>query len=443
MTSEEFQPLATWLNKSLVPHEPSHWRLPTASRVSLSSFSRYWVNLWLLLVAVIFVVNTPGCASLPKRNPVPKVQSEIAQIPGIPKARFWGDALPSDIDKRLAELKAQRLANNPEALGRPHNYLAISGGGANGAFGAGLLVGWTEAGDRPIFDMVTGISTGALIAPFAFLGPAYDEQLKDVYTTVSTVELIKVRGFLKIITGDAAASTKPMQKLIARYYDQKMLAAIGAEYEKGRRLYVGTTNLDAERPVFWNITAIAASGDPKALELIHKILLASASIPAAFPPVYIKVEAEGQRYDEIHVDGGTTIQVFLFPADLDWRAVAEKLRVKGESRVYVIRNSYVRPRWEAVDPPRLVPIALRSISSLIRTQGVGDIFRIYVQAQNAGIDYNLAHIPRDFHERPKEEFDPEYMKKLFDLGYGMAKDGYPWEKKPPGIEKGGTVNGKR
>ena len=388
--------------------------------------------MWVILLVVVVFGLPQGCATLKQRRPVPEAQSQIAQIPGIPTARFSGDELPPHLDKRLAELKSQMRTNNPEAIGRPHNYLAISGGGANGAFGAGLLVGWTEAGDRPSFDMVTGISTGALIAPFAFLGPAYDMQLKDVYTTVSTEELIKRRWFSKIITGDSATSTEPMQKLIARYYTQQMLAHIAAEYEKGRRLFVGTTNLDNERPVFWNITAIAASGNPKALELVHKILLASASIPAAFPPVYIEVEAEGRRYDEMHVDGGTTTQVFLFPAELDLSELAEKLRVKGKSRVYVIRNSFLQPQWEAVDP-KLVPIALRSISSLIRTQGVGDIFRIYIQAQNDSIDYNLAHIPTDFREKPKEEFDPEYMQKLFDLGYGLARDGYPWEKAPPGV----------
>jgi predicted patatin/cPLA2 family phospholipase len=387
-----------------------------------------------MLLAVVLLGLTQGCASLKQRRPVPEAQSQIAEIPGIPMARIWGDQLPPDLNKRLAMAKEQLRTNNPEALYQPHNYLAISGGGANGAFGAGLLVGWTKAGDRPSFNIVTGISTGALIAPFAFLGPAYDMQLKDVYTTVSTEELIKVRGFLKIITGDAATSTEPMQKLIARYYTQQMLADIAAEYEKGRRLFVGTTNLDAERPVFWNITAIASSGDPKALELVHKILLASASIPAAFPPVFIEVEADGRRYDEMHVDGGTTTQVFLFPAELDWSEVADKLKVKGKSRVFVIRNSFLQPQWEAVNPPRIVPIALRSISSLIRTQGVGDIFRIYIQAENGGIDYNLAHIPTDFRERPKEEFDPEYMQKLFDLGFRLAKDGYPWEKAPPGVE---------
>ena len=411
MTSKKFQPLATRFYASAAVHKP-----------------KYWV----LLLVVIFGF-TQGCATLKQRKPVPEAQSQIAQIPGIRMARMWGDQLPPDLDKRLTYYKAQMRANNPEALGRPHTYLAISGGGANGAFGAGLLVGWTEAGDRPNFTIVTGISTGALIAPFAFLGPAYDMQLKDVYTTVSTEELIKVRWLSKILTGDAATSSKPMQELIVRYYDQKMLADIAAEFEKGRRLFVGTTNLDAERPVFWNITAIAASGDPKALKLVHKILLASASIPAAFPPVYIEVEADGRRYDEMHVDGGTTTQVFLFPADLDWRVFADKLKVKGKTRVYVIRNSFLQPQWEAVKP-RLVPIAMRSISSLIRTQGIGDIYRIYVEAQAVGIDYNLAHIPSDFQERPQEQFDPEYMRKLFDLGYGLAKEGYPWLKAPPGIE---------
>lgn len=433
MSSKEFQPSATRLKSSVAPRNPRHSNLARSSWISLYRLMNYGVNLRVLLLAVILIINIPGCASLPKRNPVPEMQSQIAQIPGIPMARFWGDQLPPYLDKRLATLKAQMRANNPEAIGRPHNYLAISGGGANGAFGAGLLVGWTIAGDRPSFDIVTGISTGALIAPSAFLGPQYDMKLRDVYTTVSTEELIEVRGFLKIITGDAATSSKPMQKLIARYYDQRMLAAIAAEYEKGRRLFIGTTNLDAERPVFWDITAIAASGDPKALELVHKIILASASIPAAFPPVYIEVEADGQRYDEMHVDGGTTTQVFLFPTELDWSEIADKLRVKGKSRVFVIRNSFLQPQWEAVEP-RLVPIAMRSISSLIRTQGIGDIYRIYIEAQAVGIDYNLAHIPSDFQERPTEEFDPEYMEKLFDLGFEMAKDGYPWLKAPPGVE---------
>lgn len=163
------------------------------------------------------------------------------------------------------------------------------------------------------------------------------------------------------------------------------------------------------------------------------MLLASASIPGAFPPVYIEVDANGQRYDEMHVDGGASSQVFLYPAALDWRELSAQLGIKGEGRVYVIRNAELAPDWQAVKP-KLAPISGRTISSLIRTQGTGDLYRIYLGTQRDGLDYNLASIPGDFDEKPTEPFDPEYMQKLFDLGYRLAKAGYPWGKAPPGLE---------
>jgi predicted acylesterase/phospholipase RssA len=245
-------------------------------------------------------------------------------------------------------------------LGSEHNYLALSGWGANGAFGAGLLAGWSAAGTRPEFAMVTGISTGALTAPFAFLVPAYDAQLKEMYTTYSTKDLVIKRNILATLNGDSAVDTTPLKKMIAKYVNQQVMEAIAAEYKKGRRLWVGTTNLDAKRPVIWNIGLMASSGQPGALELIHKVILASASIPAAFPPVLIEVEAGGKRYDELHVDGGTASQVFLYPAGLDWRIVTQKLEVKGTPKVYVIRNSFLKPAWETVKP-KIMPIAGISI----------------------------------------------------------------------------------
>jgi hypothetical protein len=281
--------------------------------------------------------------------------------------------------------------------------------------------------------MVTGISTGALSAPFAFLGPAYDAQLKEIYTRYSTDDLVKKRSILAIVTGDSATSTKPLRALVARYFNEQVIDAIAQEFRKGRQLFIGTTDLDADRPVIWNITRIAASGDPKAVELIHKVLVASASIPVAFPPVIIEVEADGKRYDEMHADGGTSTQIFLYPVGLDWNLVIEKLEVKGEPSVYLIRNARLRPVRKAMIR-KVFPIADRSISSLIRTQGIGDMYRVYLAAERDGIDYNLAYVPEDFNEKPKEMFDPEYMKRLFDVGYRMAKSGFPWKKAPPGFE---------
>ncbi len=212
-------------------------------------------------------------------------------IQGIPFVRYWGDEIPPDLQERLSVAKEQLRERDPDAGGKTVDYLAVSGGGADGAFGAGLLVGWTAAGDRPEFAIVTGISTGALIAPFAFLGPEQDALLKTFYTTTSTKDVIRKRPLLSILRGASVATSEPLLKTLQEIFDEEMMAAIAAEHKKGRRLYIGTTNLDADRPVIWNIGAIAASGHPRSAELVADVLLASASIPGVFPPVFIEVEA--------------------------------------------------------------------------------------------------------------------------------------------------------
>ena len=384
------------------------------------------------LVVLVVTSLMWGCASFKKRTPLPQDLSPVAQVPGISDVRMWGDEPPPYTTEWMRMTKAELKARYPALIRTSHNYLAISGGGPDGAFGAGLLVGWTAKGDRPEFTMVTGISTGALIAPFAFLGPDYDAKLKEVYTTSSTEDIIKKLSFFKIRSAAAVVSPEPLRKMLAKYVDHETMEAIAAEHRKGRRLLIGTTNLDAGRPVIWNIGEIAASGDPNALDLIHDVLVASASIPCAFPPVLIEVEAEGSRYDEMHVDGGATSQVFIIPTGLDWRGVEEKLEVKGTPGAYIIRNDRLEPDWQAVKR-RLASIAGRSISSLISNNGYGDMYRLYLETQQAGIEYNLAYIPSEFNEKSKEPFDQEYMVKLFDLGYRMALSGYPWEKTPPGF----------
>lgn len=388
-------------------------------------------NKFFMLLVLTLLMS--GCASVRHRNPLPEALSPMAEIPGISSsARAWGDVPPPNAEKWLNTPKAELQADFPAMIGAAHTYLAISGGGASGAYGAGLLVGWTARGDRPEFSIVTGVSTGSLIAPFAFLGPDYDAQLEEVYTTISTKDIVRKRPLLEILTGDSAVSTEPFQKLLAKYVDREMMLAIAAEHRKGRRLWVGTTNLDAGRPVIWSIGHIAASGDEKALDLIHHILLASASIPGVFPPVFIEVEAEGARYDEMHVDGGAASQVFLFPTGVNWSRVAEKLEVKGKPHAYVIRNSRLDPEWQTIEP-KLASIAERTIDSMIRTQGFGDIYRIYLSAVKEGLDFNLTFIPRDFDLKPEEPFDPEYMQKLFDLGFQIAQSGDVWVKTPPGF----------
>jgi predicted acylesterase/phospholipase RssA len=347
--------------------------------------------------------------------------------------RYWPPADVKTIEsdaiasyKREAALAASQGRRLPTA-----NFLAISGGGENGAFGAGLLVGWTEAGTRPEFKLVTGISTGALTAPFAFLGPAYDQQLKAVYTTVDQDDVLKKRSVLAAVFDDALTDNSPLHNLVATYVTQDMLEAIAAENAKGRLLLIGTTNIDARRPVIWNIGKIAASGNPNALELVRKILVASAAIPGAFPPTMIDVEVDGESYQEMHVDGGASAQVFVYPPKLRLAELSAEVGATRKRRLFVIRNSRLDPDW-ADTKRKTLSIAGRAISSLIQTQGVGDLYRIYATAQRDGVDFNLAFIPETFDVPLPEPFDRHYMNELFETGYSLGRAGYPWAKAPPG-----------
>ena len=344
----------------------------------------------------------------------------MAEIPGAPGVRFWGDEAPEDLVERLKASTVEEIrARQSGIVGVQHNYLAISGGGPDGAFGAGLLNGWTEAGTRPEFTMVTGISTGALIAPFAFLGPKYDHVLKEIYTLYSTSDLIDLHSWTVIATGDSAASTELLREKIYGYLTPELISELADAFSVGRRLFVSTTNLDAKRAVIWNVTAIASSEHPDKRNLMTDVLLASASVPGAFPPVLFEVEMNGQTYDELHVDGGAVSQVFVYPPSLDWPALMEILDVQGRPQVYVIRNSPLDARWSTVTPD-IFSIVGASVSSLIRTQGIGDLDRIYLTSLRDGTDFRLAYVPESFDRELTEAFDLEYMRELYDIGYELA-----------------------
>lgn len=382
---------------------------------------------------VVLIVSLQACVSIPPRTPVPEDMVERAVTAGGPGARMWGDASPTDARRRI-ELHRNQLAasGDEDVYTRSHYYLAISGGGANGAFGAGFLKGWSESGARPQFSIVTGISTGALIAPFAFLGSEYDDELEGLYTTLSTSDLIKKRSIIKGLTSDALADTAPMRELLRRYINEEMIREIALAYSKGRRLLIGTTNLDAKRPVIWNIGAIAAIGSDESAQLIRDVMLASAAIPGMFPPVRITVRVGEQEYDELHVDGGVTNQVFLYPAEVDLREAAALVGVSGDQTLYIIRNGMLNPRWSEVKP-KLAEVTRASISTLIRTQGMGDLYRIYLSSKRDQMPFRLAFIPAEFDFMSEEAFDPKYMRALFELAYELSRDGYDWATSPPGF----------
>jgi hypothetical protein len=374
---------------------------------------------------VLLSAMLAACAAVPPRQPPPQELADRAEIAGIPAARHWADQPPEAFRDWLKLSDAELQARYPALVGRPHRYLLISGGGGDGAFGAGLLVGWTAAGNRPEFQIVTGISTGAIIAPFAFLGPAYDETLRELYTSFSSDDLVRRRNLVQVLRGDAAFDTTPMMDLLDRYLGDAQVAAIAAEGRRGRSLLIGTTNLDAGRPVVWDVTRIALSGAPDARQLIHDVIRASSAIPGAFPPVMFQVQVDGKRYDELHVDGGVTSQVFLGATGLDWRQIAERLRAEGAPQLYVIRNARLAPQWKPVER-RLGPIMSRSIASLIRDQGIGDMARIYLVATRDGMEFNLARVPADFTVDANELFDRNYMQALFERGFLAGKQGDIW-----------------
>jgi predicted acylesterase/phospholipase RssA len=377
-----------------------------------------------------------ACSHPSRMAAVPTSATTRALVPGMPATtRFWASADPAAYVREVvasSEREKAQLAKIGQAGRLPHAYyLAISGGGDDGAYGAGVLVGWTRAGTRPTFKLVTGISTGALTAPYAFLGSAYDGKLEEVYTTVSTKDIVTRRHPWAALFSDGMVDPTPLSHLVARFIDAETLRRIAEEFQKGRVLVVVTANLDAPQPVIWNMGAIAASGHPKALELFRTILIAAVSSPGVFPPVMIDVEVDGQRYQEMHVDGGAMNEVFLYPAMVHVQRVALSNMVDRERTLYIIRNAHLDCPWASVQRQTL-PIARRALSALVQTQGLGDLYRIYALARRDGVDFNLAYIPKGFSAPRQEEFDPAYMTKLFARGRALAASGYVWDKAPPG-----------
>ncbi|MFI4919976.1 MAG: patatin-like phospholipase family protein [Legionellales bacterium] len=403
-----------------------------AARIRIVSFIS-------LIMVILFL---QGCARTESYNPLPAKLENQVEVPGFHDVRGWGDEHSKSLQKSISLAAKQEMAHNHGRLKSEINSLVLSGGGRDGAFGAGLLCGWSKTGKRPQFKVVTGISTGALIAPYAFLGPEYDNQLKKAYTTISDKDIYHKYSNLEILLSLAnlfpavsLADNKPLIKLIEKSIDQNLLNKIASEHLKGRRLFVGTTQFNAQRLVIWDMGAIAASKSSQAVSLFRKVLLASASLPASCPPQYFTVKAKGKMYNEMHVDGGIESQaIFSENAILPHKILeSEAKNLKGHKRthhLYVIRNRKISPEWQNVKP-QLKSIIFHAIDSLTKSQGIGDLFRIYTYVKRDNIDYNLAYIPRDFSIEAKTEFDNQYMNSLFARGYAMGRAGYAWNKYPP------------
>jgi predicted acylesterase/phospholipase RssA len=304
----------------------------------------------------------------------------------------------------------------------------LSGGGADGAYGAGVLNGWTTAGTRPKFTVVSGVSTGGLIAPFAFLGPAYDATLRDVYTSGIAESLLDTPSILNALFGSGLFGNTRLRELVARYVDQNMLAEIAEEHAKGRDLLIVTTDLDTQRTAVWDMGRIAEVRTPQALSLFRDVMAASASIPVVFPPMMIDAEANGNHFQEMHVDGGVTAPVLTLPEAfiLRNRAFVRGARID----IYILINNKVERDFQLV-PNSTIDIAARASASVTKTQTRSILYETFDFARRNNFGFNLTYIDKGFPSSGSSGFETNYMRSLYQYGYDKAKTGNFWVKVPP------------
>lgn len=372
-----------------------------------------------VLLALGLASQVAACGSVP-RTAYTAEQAALASVPGIPGARVYADA---SVDT-IAE-----LAGNPLRRSAGFNYLALSGGGGDGAYGAGVLNGWTASGTRPEFTLVSGVSTGALIAPFAFLGPAYDAYLTEFYTSGVAGELVTSPSISNILFGSGLFGDGRLRNLIARYVTPELLTAIAEEHAKGRRLMVVTTNLDSQRSVIWNMGAIASSGAPNALDLFRDVLAASASVPAVFPPQMIDVTAADARFQEMHVDGSVVTPVFTLPQTLLLRD--GKIRTGGKANIYVVINGRLEPDFE-VTKDNTLSIVERSFTTASRARSRATLTATYALARSNGMSFNLTYIDENGPKASAAKgFDTAYMRALYQEGLEKGRSGTFWQHTVP------------
>jgi hypothetical protein len=388
------------------------------------------------LVVTFAVLVLAGCSAL--RHPVPLEAQNDPSIPGFTDIRFFPLTDVEPMRRSIRQAFLNETPDNYQALAdgwRSYNYLAISGGGSDGAFGAGILNGWSVKGNRPKFKVVTGVSTGALIAPFAFLGSAYDPQIKEAYTTVNPSRIYVVRQLIAILWEESVADNKPLKELVNKYITAEVLDAIAVEHAKGRRLYVASTNMDREEPVIWDMGAIASSRDPARIELFRSVLVASASIPALFPPALVKVNLDGKPYDELHCDGGVFFQSFFIGSIVDLPALIREAHPDYKGRtfqeLYIIRNGSTTPARKQITRG-VRSISERAIMTLLKVSGINDLYRLFLSTVHDKVDFYFVALPTGYVRSTDEEFNEAEMNRQFALGYELGAAGVPWRRLPPG-----------
>ena len=375
------------------------------------------------LAALALSLSLGACALTP-RDDFTAADQAAAVVPGYGAIRAWGDAPAREV-ARVALGPAARPTADHEV-----NVLALSGGGAGGAFAAGLLDGWTHRGSRPSFDVVTGVSTGALIAPFAFLGPAYDATLARLYTGEGAGAVAEPANPLAIATGNGLLDPGPLRRMVESYATPEFIASVAAEHRRGRRLLAVTTNLDAQRPVVWDLGAIAASGEAGAPALFRDVLVASASVPAVFPPVMIRAAAGSRAFEELHVDGVATAQIYIRPDVLAVASPSPALRRR--IHVWAVVNNTLPPEF-SVTARGTLPIAYRSLSTVFKSQTTAEVTAASEMARRLGLDFELAYIDRAVAFDPTMPFGSRYLDEVYAIGGREARDGTVWHRDLAGL----------
>ncbi|MGY4453851.1 putative patatin/cPLA2 family phospholipase [Bradyrhizobium sp. i1.3.1] len=356
-----------------------------------------------------------ACTSLP-RTPYTAAEASTSRV--------------LDIDglRRYADEPVTKFSFEKDTSTATKSYLALSGGGADGAYGVGVLSGWTAARTRPTFSVVSGVSTGGLIAPFAFLGSQYDDTLREVYTSGIAESLLNDPSIMRVLFGSGLFGNTRLRELVARYVGPEIMAQVARENAKGRKLLVVTTDLDTQRTAIWDMGKIAAVGTPEALKLFRDVMAASASIPLVFPPIMIDAEGQGRRFQEMHVDGGVTAPVLTLP-----EALLSQDRLPGNARmnIYILVNKKIERNFELVSNST-IDVASRSLSSITQSQTRSIIFSTYDFAKRNNLGFHLSYIARDYPDAPPSEgFDTAYMRALYQYGYEKAASGQAWTSKLP------------
>lgn len=362
---------------------------------------------FVLTCLMLAALGAAACQTLPRPA---FTQAELAAAS--PPYRY---DFSSDTARARFEADTRRAAQAP-ADGR-FDLLALSGGGANGAWGAGVMTAWS---DPPTFEVVTGVSTGALIAPFVFAGRSFDPALTQAYTGGQADGLLKSRGLLALFL-PGVFDPAPLRDLVLDNVDETLLRAVAAEHAKGRRLYVATTSLDTQTQIVWDMGALASRDDVASRVLFVNVLIASASIPGAFPPVPLTYDHDGRQVSEIHVDGGTVANFLVAPEPL---LLADNLGARGEGRIWVLVNGKPEPKFQVatLSPAR---IAARSFDTMMKAITRSDLANTAQFARVNGMTMNVAMIGPET-EEDSLDFGRENMNRLFQAGRAAMQAGQAW-----------------